>query len=232
MNLITYSVLTLISIGFIFSCVDKDQKDSVGRSDASTTPPFNGGELIPAEDGPVRSIFGEPAIDIDTFQLAVTGLVDSSFSLNWEKIQAWPAVSTDTIIMYCVEGWQVWGVWKGIWIKDLLDRARLQTDGEYILVECVEGYKTAFSIAYLEKYKAILAYQVNNFPLQEHDGFPLRLIAFGKFGYKWAKWVRKLEVMNFSQFEDQEIQIYLDPADVPIERRRYFEGEDARPLDY
>jgi DMSO/TMAO reductase YedYZ molybdopterin-dependent catalytic subunit len=94
-------------------------------------------------------------------------------------------------IMYCVEGWEVWGNWKGILIKDLLDKAHLQSDGEYILFESRDGYKTALPISYLENYNAMLAYWVNNALLQKQDGFPLRLIAFGKYGYKWAKVLRR-----------------------------------------
>jgi DMSO/TMAO reductase YedYZ molybdopterin-dependent catalytic subunit len=192
----------------------------------------SGGKLKPAEEGPVRSALGEPKIDLTAFQLEITGLVDSSFSLTWEEIQALPAAYSDTILMYCVEGWEVWGNWKGVLIKDLLDKAHIQPEGEYILFGCVDGYTTSLPISYLEKYNAMVAYQVNAFPLKEHDGFPLRLIAFGKYGYKWAKWVNKLEVMSQSQIGYWERQGYSDRADVPIKRRSYYEGENAKPLEY
>ena len=83
-----------------------------------------------------------------------------------------------------------------------------------------------------EKYDAMLAYQVNGSPLKQHDGFPFRLIAVGKYGYKWAKWVNKLEVINKSRVGYWEGYGYSDRADVPIERRRYYEGSDAKPLEY
>ena len=51
-------------------------------------------------------------------------------------------------------------------------------------------------MAYLRKYNAILAHEVNGQPLKNHDGYPLRLIAFGLFGYKWAKYVARLELIS------------------------------------
>jgi DMSO/TMAO reductase YedYZ molybdopterin-dependent catalytic subunit len=234
--IITSILILILSVSF-FNC--KDDKKVVtydngnnGTIDVTTMATPSGGKLKPAEEGPVRSALGEPKIDLTAFQLEITGLVDSSFSLTWEEIQALPAAYSDTILMYCVEGWEVWGNWKGVLIKDLLDKAHIQPEGEYILFGCVDGYTTSLPISYLEKYNAMVAYQVNAFPLKEHDGFPLRLIAFGKYGYKWAKWVNKLEVMSQSQIGYWERQGYSDRADVPIKRRSYYEGENAKPLEY
>jgi DMSO/TMAO reductase YedYZ molybdopterin-dependent catalytic subunit len=78
----------------------------------------------------------------------------------------------------------------------------------------------------------MLAYEVNGNPLSTDDGFPLRLIAFGKFGYKWAKWVTTLDVMSETQLGYWEFRGYTDRADVPVERRRYYEGTDAQALEY
>lgn len=207
---------------------DKPQKAPDGITMA--TP--NGGELKSAMDGPVRSALGEPDINLDTYRLTISGLVDSSYAFSWEEIQEMPAAFTDTLIMYCVEGWEVWGIWKGVLIKDLLARAHLQSGGDYILFESRDGYKTALPISYLLKYDAMLAYQVNNAPLQKQDGFPLRLIAFGKYGYKWAKWVTKLSVMNESQLGYWEKLGFSDQANVSLDRRRFYEGDTVKALVY
>lgn len=218
----------------LFNCGDdkttypKTRETVDGKSMA--TP--GGGILKTAESGPVRSALGVPEIDINTFQLEIYGLVDSAFSLSWAEILNWPATYSDTIIMYCVEGWEVYGNWKGILVRDLLDKARVRPEGDYILFECAEGYKTALPVSYLIKYDALLAYEVNNAPLRMHDGFPLRLIAFGKFGYKWAKWVNRLKVTNRSEIGYWERQGYSDRADVPVARRKFYEGDNAEPLKY
>jgi len=117
-------------------------------------------------------------------------------------------------------------------VKDLLDKANVQQKGKYVLFHSVDGYKTALPISYLEKYSALLAYQVNGKPLKVNDGFPLRLIAFGKYGYKWAKWVDKLDVIYQSMLGYWENYGYSDKADVPIQRRRYYEGSNVKLLNY
>jgi DMSO/TMAO reductase YedYZ molybdopterin-dependent catalytic subunit len=229
-------IITIILTCSFSGCVEDGDKATHSykprETDGITMATPEGGELKPAEEGPVRSALGVPSIDLETFQLTINGLVDSSYSLNWEEIQELKPAYTGFMIMYCVEGWEVWGKWEGVLIKDLLDKAHVQTGGEYILFECVEGYKTALPIAYLVKYNSMLAYQVNGAPLQSQDGFPLRLIAFGKFGYKWAKWVHKLTVMDESQRGYWEKLGYDDRADVPLDRRRFYEGDSVKPLSY
>jgi len=202
--------------------------------DVATMATPKGERLKPAEDGPIRSALGQPKVDLDTFQLSISGLVDSPFSLNWEEIQNWPAAYTGKMLMYCVEGWEVWGNWKGILVKDLLRKASLKGEAQYVTFHCIDGYSTALPIAYIEKYNAMLAYEVNGKPLKDHDGFPLRLVAFGKLGYKWAKWVNKLEAIESRRPRKGywETKGYSDEANVRIGRRRYYEGSDAEPLDY
>ena len=200
--------------------------------DVTTMATPKGDKLKPAEGGPVRSTLGKPEVDLDSFQLSISGLVDSPFSLTWEEIQERPAVYTGKMLMYCVEGWEVWGDWKGIPVKDLLQEASLKDNSQYVMFHCIDGYSTALPIAYLQKYDAILAYEVNGKPLEEKDGFPLRLVAFGKHGYKWAKWVNRLEVIDRSRKGTWETRGYSDRANVRVERRKYYEGQEAEPLDY
>ncbi len=234
--LLFLSVLTIAS-GFIFLCNHERLSGQPGggkplSTDIITSATPKGQQLRPAEKGPVRSALGQPKIDLQNFELTITGAVDSSFSLNWEQIQSLEPVYSDTIIMYCVEGWEVYGNWKGILIEPLLRQARLKPDPGYVLFHSVDGYTTALPIDYLLKYRSILAYQVNGKPLLPQDGFPLRLVAFGKLGYKWAKWVNKLELITETEKGYWEQRGYTDRADVSLSRRKYYEGEQVQPLIY
>jgi DMSO/TMAO reductase YedYZ molybdopterin-dependent catalytic subunit len=231
------SMFVILAAGLFLSCSEEkepvtDEDKTNHEIDGTTMATPDGGELPSAVEGPVRSALGEPVIQLETFKLMVTGLVDSSYSLSWEEINEMPASYTDTMIMYCVEGWEVWGNWKGILVKDLLEKAHVQVEGEFVLFESMDGYRTALPVAYLEKYHALLSYEVNGAPLQKHDGFPLRLIAFGKYGYKWAKWVTGLEVISNSQLGYWEKLGYSDQADVPLDRRRFYEGDTVKPLNF
>lgn len=203
-----------------------------GPIDVTTMATPDGGRVKPAEAGPVRSALGEPEIDTDTFHLSVTGLVDSPFTLTWKEVLSYPPAFTDTILMYCVEGWEVWGNWKGLRIESLLEKANVQPEGNHIKFTCADGYTTSIPLTYLLDYDIIIAYEVNGTPLSVSDGFPLRLIAYGKYGYKWAKWIISLEVTDESVIGYWEGLGYSDKADVPMDRRRYFEGDSAKPLEY
>jgi DMSO/TMAO reductase YedYZ molybdopterin-dependent catalytic subunit len=207
------------------------ENDRPGTSIPNMKTP-TGARLLPAQEGPVRSAYDVPVIDLNTFRLEISGLVDSSFSLTWDQITRLSEYQTDTILMYCVEGWEVWGRWEGIRVKDLLDIAGVQPSGKYVLFTGIEGYTTSLSISYLIKYNALLAYNVNSYPLKPEDGFPLRLIAFGKFGYKWIKWVNRLKVIDKSQLGFWEDNGFPDEANVPLARRQYYEGKMAIPLSY
>jgi len=192
----------------------------------------NDGELRAAEEGPIRSALGQPEIDLDSFRLGISGLVDSPFSLTWTEVQRRPAIESGVILMYCVEGWEVWGNWKGILVEDMLEEASARSDGKHVMFHCIDGYTTALPISYIQKYDVMLAYEVNGKPLKEHDGFPLRVVAFGKYGYKWAKWVTEIEVVDSSMDGYWEARGYSDSANVPVDRRRYYEGDDAERLEY
>jgi len=234
-------LFTLIIITSFFVCVtnkkiapyeNNDNNNNNEITDVTTMATPEGGKLKSAQEGPIRSALGVPIIDLNTFKLEITGLVDYPYTLTWNEIQTFPAAYTDTILMYCVEGWEVWGNWKGILVKDLMDKARMQPEAKYIYFSCADSYSTALPVSYALKYNAMLAYEVNGSPLKEQDGFPLRLIAFGKYGYKWAKWVTKLEAVEKSRKGFWEMRGYSDQADVPLKRRRYYEGENAQSLDY
>ncbi len=42
--------------------------------------------------------------------------------------------------------------------------------------------------------EAYLAYAINGQEIPAH-GYPLRLVSPGKYGYKWAKWVVRIELV-------------------------------------
>ena len=44
--------------------------------------------------------------------------------------------------------------------------------------------------------KTLLAYGINDVTLPDERGFPLQLVAKSRYGYKWAKWITKIEVTD------------------------------------
>ena len=230
---IYFIILTLVSLTFTQqSCGKKDKIVGDDAIEFATMATPNGSKLLGAAFGPVRAVKGIPAFNLNTYKLSVTGIVDSPYELNWAEVRSLPAISTGDMMMYCVDGWEVWGNWRGILVKDLLSRAVLRDSSNYVLFKTIDGYTTSHSISYLEKYNCILAYEVNGNRLSDSHGYPLRLVAFSKFGYKWAKWVTELEVTYRSTLGFWENIRYSDEAHVELDRRKYYEGPSAEPLEY
>lgn len=60
----------------------------------------------------------------------------------------------------------------------------------------------------------ILAYYLNDITLPPDRGFPVQVVAEGKYGYKWAKWVVRIEVTDESYRGYWESRGYNNRADV------------------
>jgi hypothetical protein len=60
----------------------------------------------------------------------------------------------------------------------------------------------------------LLAYMMNGETLPEEHGFPLRLVAPDKAGYKWVKWVVRMEVVDYDYKGYWESRGWDDDADL------------------
>jgi DMSO/TMAO reductase YedYZ molybdopterin-dependent catalytic subunit len=87
-------------------------------------------------------------------------------------------------------------LWEGVLIYDILKNANLKADANTVIFHCADGYTTSLPIDYIRDEKILLAYKVNGIILPKEYGFPFRVVAEAKYGYKWAKWVVGIEVTN------------------------------------
>ena len=53
---------------------------------------------------------------------------------------------------------------------------------------------------------------MNGVDLPREHGFPLRLVAPGKYGYKWAKWITRIELVDYDEKGYWESRGYPDEA--------------------
>ncbi len=66
-------------------------------------------------------------------------------------------------------------------------------DAATAVFHCADGYFTTHPVKDLLETEAYLAYTINGQETPAH-GFPMRLVSPGKYGYKWAKWVVRIEL--------------------------------------
>jgi len=144
------------------------------------------------------------------WRLRVDGLVQRPLSLSLAELKAMKARSQITR-HDCVEGWSAIGKWQGVPLSQVLDLAGLKPGARYVIFHCADNLgETADdsglyyeSIDLLDAYhpQTILAYGMNGQDLPVAHGAPLRLRVERQLGYKQAKYVMRIEVVDsFAHF--------------------------------
>jgi DMSO/TMAO reductase YedYZ molybdopterin-dependent catalytic subunit len=148
-----------------------------------------------------NSISGPVAIDTLTYRLAVDGLVRRTLSLTYRQALGFPHYQK-LITLYCVEGWDAAGLWEGVLVKDLLDSAGVKPGANTLIFHAADGeYTTSLPLKTVLDRRMLLCYRINNAALSAKTGFPFQLAAEDRLGYKWIKWVERIEVSADSTYK-------------------------------
>ncbi|MBS7653524.1 molybdopterin-dependent oxidoreductase [Candidatus Bathyarchaeota archaeon] len=139
-----------------------------------------------------------PRVNLEDWRLTVDGNVEKTLVLTYDDLAAMPQVKL-TEILECYDnspGGPLMGVaeWEGVPVSNLLDLARVKEKSSSILFHSLDGYSTNHRLSYVENACVMLALKMNAEPLPLEHGYPVRLVAPGLYGYKWAKWVYRVEV--------------------------------------
>lgn len=166
---------------------------------------YQGVRLDPAIGPRDNSIAGIQTVDLDSYQLKLTGLVETPVSFSYDQVLA-KAPEQRLITLYCVEGWQATVLWEGVRITDLLADAGIKDEATTVIFHCVDGYTTSLPLATIKDQEILLAYAANGVVLPASMGFPFIVVAEDKLGYKWARWVSEIELSsdeNYRGFWEQ-----------------------------
>ena len=99
-------------------------------------------------------------------------------------------------------------------MADLLNETGTIDNATTVIFYSADGYSTSLDRDYLLKNNIILAYRLNDVTLPQDRGFPLQLVAESKYGYKWAKWIVRIELSNLPYRGYWEQRGYNNTADV------------------
>lgn len=134
------------------------------------------------------------------WRLVIDGLVQRPLSLPLRTIRALPA-RTQITRHDCVEGWSAIGKWHGVPLSTLLNAARLRSNAKYLVFHCADRFGSwpyYESIDLIDAFhpQTIIAWALNDHLLPVPNGAPLRLRVERQLGYKHAKYVQRIEVVE------------------------------------
>ena len=130
-------------------------------------------------------------IDAQTWRLSLDGAVIMPRYFSYEELVA--AGDELEATLDCTGGFYSTQHWRGIRIGRLLDDAGLHADVGYVSLISVTSYR--WSLPLEEARMALLATHIGQEPLSHEHGFPLRLVAPGRRGFEWVKWITRVEVL-------------------------------------
>ena len=142
----------------------------------------------------VAQKFAEWSVDIG-------GLVQTPMSWSLAAIKELPA-RTQITRHDCVEGWSAIGKWTGVPLGDLMHQVQPMPNVKFAVFHCAdvddEGVAYYESMALADCYhpQTILAYELNGASLDIPHGAPLRLRLERQLGYKHAKFVARVELVE------------------------------------
>jgi DMSO/TMAO reductase YedYZ molybdopterin-dependent catalytic subunit len=176
------------------------------------------GPFTPKDQFFTTQHYGHPDVDIATYRLKVSGLVDRPKSLSLDDLKK---MSNSELIagFECsgnrrpLQGLSSNGRWNGVSLKAVLDSAGVKAPArEFVFFGADHGeeevefrtqkYKLDQQFGRsLTREKALsnepfLAWALNGEPLTKHQGSPLRLIVPGWYGVANVKWLSQIHVQE------------------------------------
>jgi DMSO/TMAO reductase YedYZ molybdopterin-dependent catalytic subunit len=137
------------------------------------------------------------------WSLVIGGLVAQPLKLTLAEIQQLPS-RTQITRHDCVEGWSAIGKWTGTPLHEILALVKPLPSAKYVVFYCADPMNDDGSDKYYESIdmdeafhaQTILAYQLNGETLPIKNGAPIRLRVERQLGYKQAKYIMRIELVD------------------------------------
>jgi DMSO/TMAO reductase YedYZ molybdopterin-dependent catalytic subunit len=212
MKLIPLFLIVSVAFSITSGCVSERGKPGTYDNETENLS-YEGKSLTPIAQQRNNAIRGTQYIDRESYRLQVNGLVEKPLNLTYKEITGLPRTSK-VVDLNCVEGWSFTAKWTGVRIADIFEEAGAMENVTTVIFYSEDGYSTSLDKDYLLENDIILAYRLNDVTLPPDRGFPLQLVAEGKYGYKWAKWIERIELSDSSYRGYWEKRGYNNRADV------------------
>jgi DMSO/TMAO reductase YedYZ molybdopterin-dependent catalytic subunit len=226
-----FVLLSLLLTFSLFGCnVENSEIENTNETDGVSEATYNryqeneikeyqGARLDPAIGPRDNSIGGVQYVDINSYTLKITGLVEYPKTYSYSDVLDFEHYEK-LITLYCVEGWDATVLWEGVKITDLIEGSHIKDGANTVIFKAVDGYTTSMPIGQIYSREMILAFKSNGIDLPPQMGYPFIVVAEDKLGYKWARWVNEIEVSDDNEYEGfWEDRGFDNEADVPEDRK-------------
>lgn len=154
-----------------------------------------------------------PAFSSETWQFAISGLVDKPSVWNWDeflKLKRTVQVSN----FHCVTGWSIYNcTWEGIPLKQLLAAAGVQSKAKFVKFYSGDKvYTDALSLEQAGGDDIMVAVLLDGKPIPQKLGGPVRLIVPQMYAYKSVKWLQGIELIEKEHMGYWEVRGYDNDA--------------------
>src|SRR4249919_2480572 len=137
------------------------------------------------------------------WRLEISGLVKQPARFSLAELKSMPA-RTQITRHDCVEGWSAIAKWKGVRLAALLESVRPKPKARFVVFYCADPMADDGTDLYYESIdledafhpQTILAYEMNDAALPIANGAPIRLRVERQLGYKHAKYVMRIELVE------------------------------------
>ena len=176
---------------------------------------YKGENLSSIDDFRENSIKGPQQVDIENYRLEVTGLAGKPASYTYDEVIDDFDNYKKVVSLHCVEGWAVNILWEGVLVRDILAKAEPLPEANTVIFHAHDGYTTSFPLEYIMDNDIIMAHKMNDVTIPPERGFPFELVAESKWGYKWIKWITKIELSDDEDYQGYwESRGYSDEGDL------------------
>lgn len=158
-------------------------------------------DLSSTNDFRENSIKGPQHVDRDSYRLQISGPVENPVQYSYDQVIQKFQHYKKVVKLNCVEGWSVTLLWEGILVRDIIKASRPLPKANTIIFHAYDGYTTSFPIEYIMKNNILMAYKMNELVIPPERGFPFELVAESKWGYKWIKWITKIELSDDTKYK-------------------------------
>jgi len=187
------SVISMLAVA-ISGCGAGSSMDKTEELEPVEIRDYEGEKLSSVNDFRENSIEGPQQVEIESYRLEIAGLVENPESYTYDEAIDSHQHYQKVVALTCVEGWSATILWEGLLVRELLEESNPLPDAKVVIFHAYDGYTTSLPLDYIMNNDIIMAYKMNEITLPAERGFPFQLVAESKWGYKWIKWITKIEL--------------------------------------